>query len=162
MTELRVVPESVEITPLPFDRAMKLRNGKRVAITADVGDIAKQLREINPDLKLFYNSQAAAYCVELHTTESNGSVTEHLVGAYDEIDARVLTRIRQVMHPDYDLEAEIAKSEAAADRAQEQKMAEALGDAGEKMGFALQKDLSRHEIGRTLKSRAFIPPPIVA
>jgi hypothetical protein len=149
--------EQVPIRPVAVDRVKRLRNGRRVVITADVGMVAERLQEIDPRFHMSYDPGEALYVLELHTPEPDGSVSEHFVGAYDELDARIIERARMISQPGYDLAAEIERAEREAEREAERLRMEAVGEMAERLQFALRKDLGRHEIGSTLKSRAFIP-----
>lgn len=149
--------ESVPIQPVPLDRVRKLRNGRRIVVTGDVGDVALRLKEVDDRFVLSYQPGEGLYVLELHTPQADGSVEEHFVGAYEELDPRIVERARQISAPGYDLAAEIERAEKEADRLHAHRQAEQIGDIGERLRFALSKDLGRHEIGRTTKSRAFIP-----
>lgn len=149
--------EAVEITPVSFDRVMKLRNGRRAVITGDVGGIVAQLVEIDERINVWYQPEVGVYVLELHTPLPDGSIEESMIGAYEELDGRLVERVRQVCSPDYNIGAEIEASEARAAKANDEAHHEKAGDLAERLQHALRKDLSRHETHTTLKARAFIP-----
>lgn len=149
--------QHVEIEPVNLSRIVGTDRGKLVEIGADVQGVALALHELDERFRLFYNPDRMLYILELHTPRDDGSVDEHFVGAYDELDHRIAQRAAQVMQPGYDLSAELEQVEREADAAQEYRVAEHSGDISERLSHALRKDLSRHEAASTLKSRAFIP-----
>jgi hypothetical protein len=142
----------IDIDPVSVAQARRSRTGRMVAIDDDVVNVARDLRDIDPRFRLFYNEDEHVFVVELHEEG-----VEHLVGVYRELDQRIVARARRFTRPDFDLVAEIEDSEAAAAAAEDARRAEQLGDASQRLHHALRTDLGRHEFGQTLKSRAFIP-----
>jgi hypothetical protein len=147
----------IEIPPVAVDRISGAFNGRRVWITADAGMVVQRLQEIDDRVHVWYSIAEQLYMVELHTPMPDGSVEETLFGAYDQLDARVENRLREASSPGYDLAAELEKREAEADREHQDQMDERMGDAAERLAHAFQKDLGRHEIDTTPKSRAVVP-----
>jgi hypothetical protein len=142
----------IDIDPVSVVQVRRSRTGRKVAIGDDVANVARDLRDIDPRFRLFYNEDERVFVVELHEEG-----VEHLVGVYRELDQRIVARARRFTRPDFDLAAEIENSEAEAAAAEDARRAEQLGDASQRLHHALRTDLGRHEIGQTLKSRAFIP-----
>jgi hypothetical protein len=142
----------IDIDPVSVAQARRSRTGRMVAIDDDVVNVARDLRDIDPRFRLFYNEDEHVFVVELHEEG-----VEHLVGVYRELDQRIVARARRFTRPDFDLAAEIENSESEAAAANDARRAEQLGDASQRLHHALRTDLGRHEFGQTLKSRAFIP-----
>jgi uncharacterized protein (UPF0297 family) len=142
--------EPFELQPVALDRIMRTRNGQRVAIHADVGSVVAQLREIDDRLHVFYVPDQAFFSVELHTPRADGLVDEHLVGAYESLDGRVVQRIRQITRPGYDLGAELERIDREAQARADHRHSEQTGEIAERVAHAVRKDLG-------VRSKAFIP-----
>jgi hypothetical protein len=134
-----------------------LASGKMIAVDRGPHDVATKLREISDELSLHFDPYQDLWVVVQRRHKPDGSVEEGLVTSATVCDERLVARVREVASPGYDLAAEIERSERDAEKAHEDQRREVLGDASEKLAFALSRDLGRHEIGRTAKSRAFIP-----
>jgi hypothetical protein len=155
--DLSVAPANyVEIQPGSVAQVMRSRKGHNIMVADDVQGIANQLLEISDEFRLVYNPQEALWMLEQHRHLPDGSVREDFVSSFTECDHRILHRAREVSAPGYDIGAELEKAEAVSDAAMEARRYEVSGDAAEKLGHALRKDLSRHEAPTTAKSRAFI------
>ena len=136
---------------------MATAKGHKVLVADDVQGVANALQEVSDELHLFYDTEQALWIVEQHTPMPDGSVKESLVTTALDLDHRLVHRIREVCAPGYDLAAEIERAEKSARDAHEHARREQLGDIAERLAFAFQKDLGRHEIPKTLKSRAYLP-----
>lgn len=151
-------PQYVEITPGTISQVQRaLHSGKMVAVDHGPHDVATRLQEINDELHLHYDPYEDLWIVMQARHMADGSVKEHLVTTARECDGRLVQRVRQITDSSYNVADELDRLEAQADRAHHNRQAEAFGDASEKLAFALQQDLGRHEIGKTAKSRAFVP-----
>jgi hypothetical protein len=89
--------------------------------------------------------QLVGWTVELHTPQPDGSVEEHFVGAYRELDHRVLRDARKYTAPGYDLAAELEKLEDERDRDFEHEQAERTGEIGERLAHAVRTDLGERK-----------------
>jgi len=127
----------MEIKPATIDQIIKGRNGKRVVITNDVGDVARQIKEVSPDLELHYN-ETAQYFVVVQKHE-NG---EHLVTTAQELDGRIVERVKQITNPQYNFDIEAAKIEKAEKEAMEKRRKEHIGEVGERLAHGFRKDLN--------------------
>lgn len=127
----------MEIKAATLDQIIKGRNGKRVVITNDVGDIARQIKEISPDLELHYN-ETASYFVVIQKHD-NG---EHLVTTAQELDARIVERVKQITNPQYNFDIEAAKIEKQKEAEAEHKRKEHIGEVGERLAHGFRKDLN--------------------
>src|SRR4051794_36950941 len=75
-------------------RTVRQVGGTSIEIADDVQGVARSLREIDDRFRLRADldhvQQLVGWTVELHTPLPDGSVEEHFVGAYRELDHRVL------------------------------------------------------------------------
>lgn len=151
-------PDYIEITPGTIGQVHRaLHSGRMVAVDHGPHDVAARLREISDELVLHFDPYENLWVVSQRQAQGDGSVKETLVTTATECDARLVARVEQIASPGYRLADELDAVEAAADREAEQRRRETLGDGAERLAFALGRDLGRHEIGRTAKSRAFVP-----
>lgn len=127
----------MEIRPATLDQIIKGRDGKRVVITNDVGDIARQIKEISPDLELHYN-EVAEYFVVIQKHETG----EHLVTTAQDLDARIVERVKQITSPGYNFEEEALAVEKAQKDKSEHERKEHIGEVGEKLAHGFRKDLN--------------------
>jgi gas vesicle protein len=127
----------MEIKPATIDQIIKGRNGKRVVITNDVGDVARQIKEISSDLELHYN-ETADYFVVIQKHE-NG---EHLVTTAQDLDGRIVERVKQITNPQYNFDIEAAKVEKEAKENMEKQRKEHIGEIGERLAHGFRKDLN--------------------
>lgn len=145
-------PEVIDVPPGTVGQVHRALSGRMVAIDSGPHDVATRLHELDDSLRLHFDPNEDVWVV----TQVRGQ-RESLVTSATVCDLRLVERVRQCMAPGYDLSAEIAKAEAKADRARQAQQDETFGDLADRMGHAFRKDLSRHEVPRTLKSRAFFP-----
>lgn len=151
------ITDYVDVQPGSIAQVHRSLRGVNVAIADDVQGIAQDLLDISPDLRLTYNPHEAVWIVWQEIPLPDGATKEHLVTTTVELDKRLVNVVRRCCSESYRLADELEAAEARADRENEHKRMEILGDAAEKLDHALRKDLSRHENPRTLKSKAFIP-----
>src|SRR4051812_42242161 len=103
----------LDITPASMMQVRLGRGGRVVYIDDDVCGIAKQIQEINPDLRLAFNEGGEYFVVYQLVPDG-----EHLVTTAMELDARLVERVREISAPDYNLAAELEKHEAEVDAEQ--------------------------------------------
>jgi hypothetical protein len=119
--------------------------GSTVEISDDVQGVARSLREIDDRFRLRADldhvQNLIGWTVELHTPQPDGSVDEHFVCAYRELDHRVLADARKYTSPGYDLAEELEQAEAKNDAAMEHRRREQVGEIGEQLAHALRTDL---------------------
>lgn len=142
-------------------REMKswVENGRMVTIQDDVQGVVRQVREISGDrVKIFWNQQANEYDL-VEMMEGRQS----LVFSVKELDARVLTRLREADHwhgrndpehvrsdeDDFISQIEGLEEQDKADLAEMNR--EAIHDVGERLAWALEAD------GRGTKASISIP-----
>lgn len=133
---------AIEIQPASLAQVVNYR-GKKVGITEDVTDVAKRLREISPDLRLFFmpESDPAYWQVERHVEQADGSVDEQLVLTSMDLGAHIVERIRQISSPDYDFVAELEHLDAKAKAKEEAHFADKRGEVLEELAHAVRTDL---------------------
>lgn len=139
----------VEIQPVNAMQVFQTDRGHLVAIDDDVQSVARDLRDIDEGLKVWFDPDQDHFVIFHERTRGDGSVEEHLVTTAKELDQRVVERIRQISASDYDYVAEVERIDLAADRAAEHRFSEAVGPVAEELAFAFRKDLGS-------KARAFI------
>jgi hypothetical protein len=119
----------MELSPVPMATVARSLSGRLVTIDADVNAVMAALVQVDTRFRAYFNEREGTFVLYLDDGQQ-----ETLVGVYDSWDERVVRRALEVSHP-----------------------GDKLGDVAERLNFALQKDLGRHENPRTLKSRAFKP-----
>jgi len=127
----------MEIQPATLDQIVKGRNGKRHLIANDVGNIAKQLKEIDPSFELHYNEKTS-YFVVLQKIGNK----EHMVTTAQELDGRIIQRIKEIVNPNYNYEEESIKVQKAVEKESEHRRKEQVGEIGERLAHAMRTDLN--------------------
>jgi pyoverdine/dityrosine biosynthesis protein Dit1 len=137
-----------------------LASGKLVAVGDDVQGVANDLAAIDPGLKLFYEPGEDVWIVKHVRQMPDGSEQEHLVSTFQQLDQRVVARIREISQPGYDYVGELDRLDAAAEREATHQFSEKIGPIGEKLAWAFRQDLGRHEHPSTRTARAVVPADI--
>jgi hypothetical protein len=127
----------MEIKPATLDQIVKGRDGKRHVITNDVGNIAQQLKDIDSTFELHFNEKTE-YFVVLQKIGNE----EHMVTTAQELDVRILDRIREVINPNYNYEQESIKIQKESEKEAEHKRKEQVGEIGERLAHAMRTDLN--------------------
>jgi hypothetical protein len=135
----------MEISPANIAQVELGRDGRMITIDDDVLNIAKDLKEIDENLRLRWVEKAEYFCV--YEIEEDGS--EALVLTSQELNPQIVERVRQIAHPSYKYAEELDKLDAQVDRDFDHAQRERLGEAAELLSFAVRKDLG-------LTNRAFI------
>lgn len=122
-----------------------------VRVEDDVLGVVKRLESIDPGLKMMHQQvrergqDPADVFVLYHTGMTpEGHVKDTLVGAYRELDARIINLIERIDAQGrgrHDLAAELEKLERQKEREEEAREHELYGDAAERLRSALRKDL---------------------
>lgn len=137
------------IEPASIDQYREGKNGKVHLITSDAGGVADGLRQIDKGLKLRYSEGGKYYAV---THVENG--IESLVKTYQECDQRIVKDIariqKQNVDPNYSFADELDRMDREADKKRDQEFSEQIGEAGERLHHAMNKDLG-------VKPKIFIP-----
>lgn len=140
----------IDPTPASLAQVLKGRDGKFIAIEDDVYGVARELHQIDPHLRLRY-SEAGQYFV-IYFQHNDGS--QDLVTTAQELDPRIITRIRKITSETYNFSNELARIDAAADREKERKLNESIQDHAERLAHALRQDFgANRDADRNRRSR---------
>lgn len=140
---------SIEIQPASLGQVVMGRGGRKIYIEDDVGNVARDLRDIDSSLRLMYNERSECFVVYQVTLDSEGHVrSEHLVTTAQECDQRLVNRVKKITQPGYDYLKELEKAEAKSKADSEYQLAERLGDAGERLYHAVRKDTMGADTGK--------------
>lgn len=129
----------MEIQPASIQQIQRTKDGRLVEIEDDVGGIAMQIREISPDLHLRF-SEAGGYFVVYQEIQEGERTKQQLVTTAQELDGRLLQRIREITAEGYDLGAEIDKRDAERRRDFEREQDEKIEDLGQRLHHAMLQD----------------------
>lgn len=111
----------------------------------DVLDVARRIKEIDSSLSLQFNERGEFFVVV--QTLQDGE--EKLVLTAQELDERVLHRLKHITHQSYDFTAEVERMDKQAEKDADDRFHEQAGAAGEVAAHALRKDLG-------VTSKAFV------
>jgi hypothetical protein len=115
-----------------------------VPVEDDVLGVVKHLKSIDPGLKMFFDFGQEIFVLYHEGLNEQGHVVDRLVGAYKELDQRIIKLIERIDAQGrgrQDLATELEKLEAQKDREQRHEQMERVGELGEELHFALRKDL---------------------
>jgi hypothetical protein len=153
MADVRVLPNNGEVEPATFTQMQRGRNGKMVEIDDDVGNIASDLRSIHPNLRLRF-SEAGRYFVVYMREDWQPPGDGYLVTTAQELDQRLVDRIRRISSEGYDFAKEIDRVDGESERAQEHRRYEQVGEIAERLAHALRKDRGMNG------GRVFVPKEV--
>jgi hypothetical protein len=136
-----------------MEQIIKGRDGRLIQIEADVGNVAADLREIDPGLRLRY-SELGEYFVVYHFTDlGNGETKEQLVLTAQECDARIVHRVKEIdaqSRSGYDFTAELERVDREREKRIAERFRERIGEASQRLRHAIRKDLG-------IKTTAHVP-----
>lgn len=132
---------TIEIEPATLGQVKRSSRGQLVEITQDVTNVAQQLRDIDPDLKLLFDEVQHFYIVRHDVARPDGSVDENLVLTSKQLGAHIVERVRQIASAGYDYVRELERMEDQARRNREHAERERRGPILEELAHALRKDL---------------------
>lgn len=127
----------MELQAATLAQMQRARGGRYVLIEEDVGSVVAQIQEIDATLRVRY-SEAGGFFVVYQVTDDG----EKLVTTAQELDGRLVQRLQEIAHPEYDYVAELEAKEDAADRARDERFSEQVGEIGERMAWAMRRDTS--------------------
>jgi hypothetical protein len=130
----------MELQPATLAQVQMGRGGRMVTVDADVGDVVRQLREIDPRLHVEYNFDGGYFV--LYQLLENGD--EHLVTTAQQLDARLVNRVREISSPDYDYVADLEAGDRQRERDHEHAINEQIGEIGERLFHAFKRDTGKH------------------
>jgi hypothetical protein len=117
-----------------------------VSYQEDVLDIKRRIEaEFEGVIGVFFDADPSAECWVLTQLERDGTVS--LFFTTRTLNEGTIERIRrcdQTKHPGYDPLEEMEKEEAALEREKDRRFEEKIGEAGERLFFALRKDHQIH------------------
>jgi hypothetical protein len=122
----------MEIRPLSLTQVQTGRDGRRYEVTGQAGEIAKQLKELDPRLVVQYNEGGNFFVVISKSIDARGHEVEDLVlrVAADEWDGRVVRYLAPRIHDALNgrsiagrLDEHDAKHKAAIDKEMEESVA---------------------------------------
>lgn len=123
-----------------------------VRVEGDVLDVAATLRSIDPGLRLMFDRNVpwedgrgqGIYVLYHDGFNPQGQRVEEFVGAYRELDQRIVNLIRRIDAQGrgrHDLARELDRLEAQKEREREAQQSERMGPLAEHLRFALRRDL---------------------
>ena len=128
----------MEIKHASIAQVLAGRNGRQIAVENDVGEIARQIKEIDPSLSLHFN-EFGEYYVVVETLQS-GKESRVTTVPHDGLDSRLLEELRRISKVK-DFAAEIEEMDRRADREKDYRFEQKIGEAGERMAHAIRKDV---------------------
>jgi hypothetical protein len=144
-----LLPDNGEIQPASIDQIMRGKNGKFVQIEDDVGNVARDIKAIDKRLCVRY-SEAGEYFVVYAREEWMPPGDGYLVTTAQELDGRLVDRLRRVAHHSYNFADEVDRIDDEYDRQHEKRRKEQVGEIAERLSHAMRKELGLD------KGRAFI------
>lgn len=126
----------MEIKAATLAQVQRASDGRMIQIDDDVLGIARQLKEIDEGLCLRW-SESGEYFVIFHRNPETRE--ENLVLTTQELDPRVIERVRKVGSKSYDYVAELEKAEAQAERDNDHRIREQAGPVAERVVHELRK-----------------------
>lgn len=127
-----------------------------VEVESDVFGVVENLKRIDPNLHLSFNTSREVFVLQWRGLNEQGEMVEDFVGAYTELDGRLVHLIEKLAAREnrnrYDLVKELDKLEKAKDAENERQFMEQVGPVAEELAFALRKDLGT-------KGRTFMHSP---
>lgn len=129
----------------PASALQVMDSGDLIEIDDDILGVARDLREVDPELKLRYSEDRDVWIVyqERRHPITNELQMRQLVTTCKSplMPAALLERVRKVASESYDLVAEVERVEKRSKRAHAHKQREERGPALERLAHALRKDL---------------------
>lgn len=143
----------IDIEPASLDQIQRGRGGRLVIIDHDVNNVAKDIKNLNPDFFLRFNEQGEYFVV---LQDMGPGYRPHVVTTSQTCDQRLVSKIRQIMSPSYDYGAEIDKHHDEVDRKHEAAFKEHVGEVSEKLAWAIREDIRKSRPGPV-----YIPPDLL-
>lgn len=136
---LLIEPPRAELGQLQLTNRLEM-----VRVDNDVLGVAAALRGIDPGLKLMFDKGQEIYVLYHVGVDGRGHVKDTLVGAYRELDQRIVNLVRRLDaqgRGHVDLNRELRKLEEEKDREHARETSEKFGPIAEQLRYALRKDL---------------------
>lgn len=119
---------------------------EEIRVGDDVLDIARQLQEVSPALRLRFNERGGYFVV--YEIAKDGS--EKLVTTCQELDQRLVEHVRRIGSAGWRVGAEMDRAEEDRKRREDHEWRERVGPLAERLAFAVRKDLEA-------KNKIFVP-----
>jgi len=137
----------VEIQPASIAQVRLGKTGGTITVEDDVGDVARQIKDLDPSLSLHWSPEGEHFIV----VEACQDGKNRVMLTTNELDSRVVERLRYISSPDYDYVKDMDRLDDAAKREADHKFHLETGEAAEHMAHALRKDLQ-------YGGKIFLPP----
>jgi hypothetical protein len=128
----------MELQAASLAQVRRGRDGRQITIDEDVLGVVKELKQIDPGLKVRWN-EVGEYFVVYEVLKDG---TESLVTTTPTLDGRLVKHMRRLGSEDYDYVAEIERMDTDAERAKDRVFSERVGELGEQAAHALRQDLN--------------------
>jgi hypothetical protein len=146
---IRIEPPRASLGELQLTNRLQM-----VRVDRDVLGVAERLKRIDTGLVLMFDKNVewengrgkGVYVLYHEGFDENGHWKESLVGAYRELDQRIVNLIERLDAQGrgrYDLNRELERLEKQKDLEEEQANTERMGPLGEQLRHALRKDLGQ-------------------
>lgn len=150
----------MDVQPAHINQVISARGGRFVEIAADVGQVADDLRRIDPTLHVRFAPDApepffAVYCQPDERTTYlvlTVAATRNRSGTWEGLDQRVVREFERIGHEGYDYVGEVDRMNQAAAKAKADRISLALERAGVD-GWALLNKLRGRNCGFMAVSR---------
>lgn len=134
-----------------MDQVERGARGQAVLIEADVGNVAADLRDIDPALRLRYSELGEYFVVYFEPPDKPGD--HHLVLTALECDQRIVKRVRQIASADYDYTSELDRIDREVERDKRNADRQRIGEGAERLYHEIRK-------AEGVRARAYISKPI--
>jgi hypothetical protein len=115
-----------------------------IPVEDDVLGVISRLKSIDPGLKMYFDFGQEIFVLYHEGLNEQGHVVDSLVGAYKELDQRIIALIERIDSQGrgrHDLIAELEAHERKLDAEKRHEQMERVGELGERLHFALRQDL---------------------
>lgn len=129
----------MEIQRASFAQLSRGKDGRKILIEEDVGDVAKRIAQIDPTLFVKWNEQGEYFMVIQRLREGERE-REQLVTTALELSPALVEHIEALGSERYDLAKEAERIDKAAEAEKDRRFEEQIGERGEVLAHALRKD----------------------
>ena len=127
-----------------------------IPVEEDIFHVAERLKRIDPGLHLSFHKTEGVFVLQWKGLNEKAELVEEFVGAYKELDGRLIHLVERLAAREnrnrYELAKELDRLDAQVDRDAEHDFYEKQGPIAEELAYAIRKDLGT-------KSRAFLHTP---
>ena len=141
----------MELEAATLAQVIEGADGRTYEVPSDVGMVVRDLRAIDPTLRVRYSERGRHFVVYQHIESPDGRVVDHLVLTALELDQRVVNRVREIASPDYDFVADSVRRRAQRERDSKAELRDRIRAEGDRAAHAARKDLGLD------KARIFVP-----